>query len=280
MVGSGYSLPMQRASRPWDFVYLDALGFLPESRTRSMSAISREGDKDFQKPVDFLSKPQFLRSLLAIRNPFALLGYKWKPPLRFSTRLTITHTSRPLPSSLDALPSCALPDAGGLICLPVQKAIPSWAISSTYPPLTSGRNLLNLANSMVRYLSQIPTRFSLLHGRILTSLLVGEITYLNVLGQKMIVLNSSKAAVDLLDKRSSNYSNRPVLMMGGEIAGWNRSLGFMQYGPRFRELRKYLSKSMTRASVEKFAPLLEKETAKFVARVMVDPGSLAQHIRQ
>ena len=115
----------------------------------------------------------------------------------------------------------------------------------------------------------------------LTNLLIGEITYLNVVGQKMIILNSSKAAVDLLDKRSSTYSNRPVIMLGGEIVGWNRSLGLMQNGPRFRELRKYFSKSIgTRASVEKFAPVQEKETAKFLARAMRDPGSLAQHIQQ
>ena len=126
-----------------------------------------------------------------------------------------------------------------------------------------------------------PHSISFLHWRMLTSLLIGEITYLNVVGQKMIILNSSKAAVDLLDKRSSTYSNRPVIMLGGEIVGWNRSLGLMQYGPRFRELRKYFSKSIgTRASVEKFAPVQEKETAKFLARAMGGPGSLAQHIQQ
>ena len=49
--------------------------------------------------------------------------------------------------------------------------------------------------------------------------LVGEITYLNVIGQEMVILNSSKAAVDLLDKRLSIYSNRPVFTMAGEIVG-------------------------------------------------------------
>ena len=115
----------------------------------------------------------------------------------------------------------------------------------------------------------------------LTNSLVGEITYLNVIGQEMVILNSSKAAVDLLDKRLSIYSNRPVFTMTGEIVGWNRMIGFMQYGPRFREFRKYMYKSIgTRASVDKFTPLLEKETAKFAARVMADPGSLVQHIRK
>lgn len=109
----------------------------------------------------------------------------------------------------------------------------------------------------------------------------GGITYLNIMGQDMIILNSSKVAADLLDKKSSIYSNRPVLMMCGEMVGWNRALAFTQYGPRFREFRRYMSKLIgTRASAEKFAPLQERETARFVARVMADPGSLAQQIRK
>ena len=109
----------------------------------------------------------------------------------------------------------------------------------------------------------------------------GEITHLNVMGQVTIILNSSRAAVDLLDKRSATYSDRPVAMMCGEIIGWNRVLPLTQYGPRFREFRKNLSRFIgTRASTEKFAPLLERETAKFVARVLADPGSLARHIRK
>ena len=109
----------------------------------------------------------------------------------------------------------------------------------------------------------------------------GGVTYINVLGQEMVILNSSKAAVDLLDKRSAIYSNRPIVVMGGEIVGWNRSLALTQYGPRFRDYRKYMSKLIgTRASMERFTPLQERETAKFVARVMADPGSLAHQIRK
>ena len=110
---------------------------------------------------------------------------------------------------------------------------------------------------------------------------VGEIAYLNVMGQEMVILNSTKAAVDLLDKRSATYSDRPVVMMCGEIIGWNKSLALTQYGSRFREFRKYMNKLFgSRASVEKFFPLQERETAKFVAKVAADPGSLFQQIRK
>ena len=97
----------------------------------------------------------------------------------------------------------------------------------------------------------------------------------------MIILNSSKAAVDLLDKRSSIYSERRGRVLAGEIIGWQKSLGFMPYGSRFREFRKYMNKSIgTRACVEKFIPLLERETAKFTARVIAEPGSLVKQIRK
>ena len=110
---------------------------------------------------------------------------------------------------------------------------------------------------------------------------IGDIIYVNVLGQEMIVLNSSKAAIELFDKRSANYSDRPIAMMCGEIVGWSRSMALLRYGPRFREYRKYMGKVIgTRASMGKFAPLMEKEMTKFVARVASDPGSLVRQIRK
>ena len=110
---------------------------------------------------------------------------------------------------------------------------------------------------------------------------IGDIIYVNILGQEMIILNSSKAAVELFDKRSANYSDRPVAMMAGEIMGWNRSLALVRYGPQFREYRKYMNRVIgTRASMEKFSPLVEKEMAKLVARIAANPSSLVRQIRK
>lgn len=105
--------------------------------------------------------------------------------------------------------------------------------------------------------------------------------YLNVLGQHMVILSSNKAAEDLLDKKSLTYSDRPVVMMCGEIIGWNKSLALTQYGPRFREFRKHIGQLMgTRSSMEKFMSLQEGEISKLVARVAADPGSLALQTRK
>lgn len=45
----------------------------------------------------------------------------------------------------------------------------------------------------------------------------GSIVYANVLGRSMVILNSSQCARDLLDKRSSVYSDRPRFVLLGEL---------------------------------------------------------------
>ena len=42
---------------------------------------------------------------------------------------------------------------------------------------------------------------------------IGDVIYFNALGRSIVVLNSAEAAVDLLEKRSSIYSDRPPFVM-------------------------------------------------------------------
>ncbi|KAG1746004.1 cytochrome P450 [Suillus paluster] len=52
----------------------------------------------------------------------------------------------------------------------------------------------------------------------------GDISHVEVLGQHIIVLNSVKTAMEMLDKKSSVYSDRPVFPTGGELCGWKHSV--------------------------------------------------------
>ena len=45
---------------------------------------------------------------------------------------------------------------------------------------------------------------------VLTSMILGDVVHLQLLGRSIIVLNSVQAAIDLLDKRGANYSDRPA----------------------------------------------------------------------
>lgn len=45
----------------------------------------------------------------------------------------------------------------------------------------------------------------------------GPLTYLVAMGQPILVINSLDMAKDLLDKKGSNYINRPRMVMAGEL---------------------------------------------------------------
>lgn len=46
---------------------------------------------------------------------------------------------------------------------------------------------------------------------------LGDVVYLHVFGLGLVFLNSPDAAFDLLDKRGSVYSDKPALVMAGEL---------------------------------------------------------------
>ncbi|KAG2133604.1 cytochrome P450 [Suillus bovinus] len=108
----------------------------------------------------------------------------------------------------------------------------------------------------------------------------GDILHVEVLGRHIIVLNSVKAAIELLDTKSSIYSDRPVLTMGGELVGWKYALGFLSYGDRFRYYRKTIHRIMgSRAAMSVYEPIEEIETRRFLKRVFAKPEQLQTHIR-
>lgn len=55
------------------------------------------------------------------------------------------------------------------------------------------------------------------HQRLDVDLAIGDVNYLEVLGQPLVVLNSYSACKDLLEKRSSIYSSRPRLVLLSEL---------------------------------------------------------------
>ncbi|KAG1874761.1 cytochrome P450 [Suillus subalutaceus] len=108
----------------------------------------------------------------------------------------------------------------------------------------------------------------------------GDISHVEVLGQHIMVLNSVKTAVEMLDKKSSVYSDRPVLPMGGELVGWKNTLVLLPYGDRLREYRKNFHRVIgSRASMDIYQPIEEIETHRFLKRVLAKPDQLQSHVR-
>ncbi|KIK38430.1 hypothetical protein CY34DRAFT_809316, partial [Suillus luteus UH-Slu-Lm8-n1] len=108
----------------------------------------------------------------------------------------------------------------------------------------------------------------------------GAISHVKVMGQHIIVLNSVKSTIAMLDKKGTIYSDRPVLPMSGELVGWKHSLGLLPYGDRFRQYRKNIHQIMgSRAALNVYHLIEEIETRRFLKRVFSNPEQLQAHIR-
>jgi hypothetical protein len=109
----------------------------------------------------------------------------------------------------------------------------------------------------------------------------GGICSVVAFGQTIVVVNSAKIAVDLLEKRSSIYSHRPILQMGGELVGWKDTLVLLSYGDRFRRTRKWFHRIIgSTGTMKQFHHLQSSETHRFLRRVLSKPDDLAAHIRK
>ncbi|KAL4061719.1 cytochrome P450, partial [Scleroderma yunnanense] len=108
----------------------------------------------------------------------------------------------------------------------------------------------------------------------------GDITHIQVFGRHIILLNSVEAAVEMLDKKSAKYSDRPVFPMAGDLVGCKDSLPLLSYGDRFREIRKHFHRVIgTRTAIEEYYGIKAVEIHKFLRRILIDPERLDTHIR-
>jgi len=109
----------------------------------------------------------------------------------------------------------------------------------------------------------------------------GDISHIELMGQHIIVVNSLKTTLEMLDKKSSVYSDRPLLPMVGELCGWKHSLPLVPYGDRFRWHRKNFHHFIGNgAALHPYHPIEEIETHRFLKRVLANPDQLPAHIRQ
>ncbi|PPQ78910.1 hypothetical protein CVT25_002370 [Psilocybe cyanescens] len=109
----------------------------------------------------------------------------------------------------------------------------------------------------------------------------GPITYFRVFHSKTIMLNSLKAAVDLLDSRSSIYSDRPIMWMTGELAG-QKSMVFMTRfsNPCFKSLRRLLQDGLNARASKSYRPIQRQETQVLLQGLINNPEAFATHVRR
>ena len=106
-------------------------------------------------------------------------------------------------------------------------------------------------------------------------------SHIEIMGKHIVVLNSLKAAVEMLDKKSSKYSDRPTLTMCGELVGTKHTTALLSYGDALRVSRAQLHSCIgTHAAIRMYRDVQELEIHRFLKRVYDHPEQLAIHTRR
>ncbi|KAJ2933623.1 hypothetical protein H1R20_g3446, partial [Candolleomyces eurysporus] len=101
----------------------------------------------------------------------------------------------------------------------------------------------------------------------------GDMIYLTALGSGILVIGSHRRAVDLLDKRSANYSDRPASPIF-EMTGLGWSLALMRYGTRWRQHSRAFHKYFTPTAVQQYHPIMYEETKAYLRKVNSHPNDI------
>ncbi|KAJ7671828.1 cytochrome P450 [Mycena rosella] len=107
----------------------------------------------------------------------------------------------------------------------------------------------------------------------------GGVVYLNVLGRPIILLNSIKANVDLLEKRASKYSDRPQFPLIN-LAGHQWNFGFQPYGKEWQSRRRvFTSQYNSMATLRSFYDAHRSAISNFLLNVLREPQDISNHLR-
>ncbi|KAA1467206.1 CyP450 monooxygenase [Dentipellis sp. KUC8613] len=106
-----------------------------------------------------------------------------------------------------------------------------------------------------------------------------DIVHVEVLGTHIIVLNTKEVADDLLDKRSSIYSDRPRMPMMNELMGFYWSVGFTPYNEWWKHSRRLFHQYFQPSAVVRFQPKKLRATHNFLRRLADSPEDFRDHVR-
>ncbi|ELU36128.1 cytochrome P450 domain-containing protein [Rhizoctonia solani AG-1 IA] len=119
-------------------------------------------------------------------------------------------------------------------------------------------------------------------GKELNSANIGDVVSISVLGQTIVVLNSAKAANELLEQRSSIYSSRIQLPMISDpnLVDWSKITGLLPYGERWRAQRRMTHLSLHKGASREFWPLVLKQARLALRRIADNPDRFIREIRR
>ncbi|EGN97598.1 hypothetical protein SERLA73DRAFT_75263 [Serpula lacrymans var. lacrymans S7.3] len=106
----------------------------------------------------------------------------------------------------------------------------------------------------------------------------GDLIYSRLLNQDVIIINSERIARDLLDRRSYNYSDRPMLVTT-ELFGWTFNVGFFCYGDKWRKHRRMMDDKLRSTAALAYRPLQMRKAHQLLIDILEAPNEFVHHLQ-
>ncbi|KAH9174717.1 cytochrome P450 [Lactarius sanguifluus] len=106
-----------------------------------------------------------------------------------------------------------------------------------------------------------------------------DVLHVDVVGMHIVVLNSVKAANELLEKRSSVYSDRPAMKAFTSLISIDWSAALEPYGTRWRGWRKSFHENLHPAAASEYHPLEVKAARVLLRNLLEAPEGFYEHLR-
>nr|BAK09383.1 cytochrome P450 [Postia placenta] len=102
----------------------------------------------------------------------------------------------------------------------------------------------------------------------------GDIVSVDILGTKIVIMNTAKPAYDTFEKRGAIYSDRPRMIFLKELMGWDVSFTVMAYGDDWKTHRRVFHQHFNPSVVSQYLPVQIKHARAMLSRLLDDPKSL------
>ncbi|KAI0699915.1 cytochrome P450 [Cerioporus squamosus] len=106
----------------------------------------------------------------------------------------------------------------------------------------------------------------------------GNLLCLRMMGQIVIVVGNAQTAVDLLERRSVNYADRPELKVV-QLTGWDWSFVFAGYGPWWRERRRVFWQYFRPDAIYRYRERQQNGVRRLLSGLLASPEKLSEHLR-
>lgn len=107
----------------------------------------------------------------------------------------------------------------------------------------------------------------------------GDVVHFRAFRKSYLILNTLESATELLEKRGSIYSHRPILVMLGQLMGLNRSMALFDNDDTFRQHRKLAHTALGHGPIRRYHGLQERIALQLVSALLHQPADFLDLFR-